>query len=122
MKPPRSALTLPRYVLRKPLKSGWGYFFNVPIWARKAACPVKNEALGINYEVAVTRAETVLLPAFDDWRSGGASADAPTSMVAAPGTLDWVFASIVPIVASPNCLQRQDATTRPVLIWLATIS
>jgi hypothetical protein len=92
MKPPRSALTLPRYVLRKPLKSGWGYFFNVPIWARKAGCPVKNEALGINYEVAVTRAETVLLPAFDDWRSGGASADAPTLMVAAPGTLDWVFA------------------------------
>ena len=90
--PPRSALTLPRYVLRKPLKRGWGYFFNVPIWARKAGCPVKNEALGINYEVAVTRAETVLLPAFDDWRSGGASADAPTLMVAAPGTLDWVFA------------------------------
>ena len=63
-KPPRSALTLPRrYVLRKPLKSGWGYFFNVPIWARKAGCPVKNEALGINYEVAVTRAETVLYEA-----------------------------------------------------------
>ena len=89
MKPPRSALTLPRYVLRKPLKSGWGYFFNVPIWARKAGCPVKNEALGTDYEVAVARAETVLLPAFDDWRSGGATA---TSMMAAPGTLDWVFA------------------------------
>ena len=91
MKPPRSALRLPRYVERKPLKGGWGYFFNVPTWARKGGCPVRNEALGLDYDAAVARAETVLLPAFDDWRSGGAS-DAPTSGVAAPGTLDWVFA------------------------------
>jgi hypothetical protein len=41
----RSALPLPRYVLRKPL--------------------------GTDYETAVRRAETVLLPAFDSWRSGG---------------------------------------------------
>jgi hypothetical protein len=39
----RSALPLPRYVLRKPVKSGWAYFFNVPSWARKAGCPVTNE-------------------------------------------------------------------------------
>ena len=89
MKPPRSALHRPRYVERKPLKGGWGYFFNVPTWARKAGCPIRNEALGLDYDAAVARAETVLLPAFDDWRSGG---DAPTSGVAAPGTLDWVFA------------------------------
>jgi hypothetical protein len=90
MKPPRSALPLPRYVQRKPLKSGWGYFFNVPTWARKAGCPVQNEALGQNYEVAVQRAETVLLPAFDAWRSGGLS---DTKLIGAvPGTLDWVFA------------------------------
>jgi hypothetical protein len=91
MKPRRSALPLPRYVERKPLKSGWGYFFNVPTWARKAGCPVKNEPLGIDHDTAVARAENVLLPAFDSWRSGGAS-DASASAVAAPGTLDWVFA------------------------------
>jgi hypothetical protein len=91
MKPPRSALPLPRYVERKPLRIGWGYFFNVPTWARKAGCPIKNEALGGDYEIAVARAETVLLPAFDSWRGGGAS-DTSTSAVAAPGTLDWVFA------------------------------
>ena len=46
----RSALPLPRYVLRKPIKSGgWAYYFNVPIWARKAGCPVRNEPLGIDY-------------------------------------------------------------------------
>ena len=53
MKVRRSALPLPRYVERKPLKSGWGYFFNVPTWARKAGCPVKNEALGTDYDAAV---------------------------------------------------------------------
>jgi hypothetical protein len=89
MKPPRSALPLPRYVLRKPLKSGWAYFFNVPTWARKACCPVKNEPLGTGYDAAVRRAETVLLPTFDSWLSGGASEAAAN--VSAMGTLDWVF-------------------------------
>jgi hypothetical protein len=91
MKRPRSALPLPRYVQRKPLKSGWAYFFNVPSWARKAGCPVSNEPLGTDYTKAVERAETVLLPAFDSWRKGGRSdAAAPTGV--AFGTLDWIFA------------------------------
>jgi hypothetical protein len=90
MRPPRSALPLPRYVQRKPLKSGWGYFFNVPTWARRAGCPIKNEPLGTNYEAALSRAENVLLPAFDSWRSGGESDQTPK--VAAVGTLDWLFA------------------------------
>jgi hypothetical protein len=90
MKPPRSALPLPRYVLRKGLKDTWGYFFNVPTWARKAGCLVKNEPLGSDYDVAVRRAEMVLLPAFDSWLSGGASDELPK--IAAVGTLDWVFA------------------------------
>jgi hypothetical protein len=67
-----------------------GLFLDVPTWARRT-CPVKNEALGVDYEIAVQRAETVLLPAFDSWRTGGASDNTP-SAVAAPGTLDWVFA------------------------------
>ena len=90
MKPRRSALPLPRYVERKPLKAGWGYFFNVPTWARKAGCPMKNEALGTDYDAAVARAENVLLRAFDSWRTGGDSDGVPP--VAAPGTLDWVIA------------------------------
>jgi len=90
MKPRRSALPLPRYVIRKPLTSGWGHFFNIPTWARKAGCPVKNEALGTDYVSAVNRAETVLLPAFDSWASGGAS-DQKATVVVAPFTLDWLF-------------------------------
>lgn len=91
MKPPRSALPLPRYVIPKPLKAGArGYFFNVPTWARQAGCPMKNEPLGADYDAAVQRAENILLPAFDAWRSGGM--DAPASTVARAGTLDWMFA------------------------------
>ena len=90
MKRSRSALPLPRYVVRKPLKGGWGHFFNVPTWARKAGCPLKNEPLGTDYDEAVKRAETVLLPAFDSWRSGGAT-DAKV-IGAIFGTLDWMFA------------------------------
>jgi hypothetical protein len=69
----RSTLPLPRYVLRKPLKASWAYFFNVPMWARASGCPVRNEPLGADYAAAVERAETVLLPAFDSWRTGGST-------------------------------------------------
>jgi hypothetical protein len=68
----------------------WTYFFDVPTWARKAGCPVHNAALGADYEAAVKRAETVLLPALDSWRSGGASDS--VSRIAKAETLDWLFA------------------------------
>src|ERR1700679_1914539 len=91
MKPPRSALTLPRYVERKPLKGGgWGYFFHVPSWARKAGSTMHSEPLGTDYEAAISRAETMLLLAFDAWRKAG---DTPASspVVGASGMLDWMF-------------------------------
>jgi hypothetical protein len=90
MKPPRSALRLPRYVLPKPTKKGRGYYFNVPMWARKGGCPFKNEPLGTDYDKAVERAERILLPAFDSWRKGGVGEEAPAAAVF--GTLDWIFA------------------------------
>jgi hypothetical protein len=91
-KPPRSALPLPRYVERKPLKSGgWGYFFHVPSWAKKAGCTVESSPLGTDYAAAVERAEKVLLPAFDAWRTCG-TAPAESPAVVKPGTLDWMFA------------------------------
>jgi hypothetical protein len=91
MKPPRSALRLPRYVERKPTRAGWAFFFHPPSWARRAGCSMRSEPLGSDYEAAVKRAETILLPAFDAWRSGGASITM-TAAVAVVGTLDWVFA------------------------------
>jgi hypothetical protein len=80
---------LPRYVRRKPLVAGWGFFFDMPGWARKAGCPVQNEPLGTDYEAAVKRAETILLPAFDAWLGGDAPAEQDTP--AKQGTLDWLL-------------------------------
>jgi hypothetical protein len=88
MKPPRSALKLPRYVERKPLQQGgWGYFFHTPSWARKTGCTVQSEPLGTDYSGAVSRAETIILPAFDAWRIGG-NTPASSTVIAAFGTLD----------------------------------
>lgn len=95
MKPRRSALPLPRYVQRRPLKGGgWAYFFNPPSWARKAGCPVRAEALGTDYAAAVERAECMLLPAFDAWRRADATSatEMEVANAAKAGTLDWVFA------------------------------
>jgi hypothetical protein len=91
MTPPRSALPLPRYVRRKPLKGRWGYFFDPPTWAHKGGCTIAAEALGTDYAAAVERAETVLLPAFDSWRTVGQT-DTLQTEIARPGTLDWLFA------------------------------
>ena len=63
------ATILPRHVMREPFGDGWRYYFIVPTKARKAGCPLRNEGLGTAFEVAVTRAEDVLLPALDAWCS-----------------------------------------------------
>jgi hypothetical protein len=53
MKPLRTALKMPRYCCRKPLKNGrWAYFFELPSWARKQGSPLEAEALGQNYDAA----------------------------------------------------------------------
>jgi hypothetical protein len=91
LKARRSALPLPRYTLHKPLKGGQrGYFFNIPTWARKKGCPIPNEPLGTDYDMAVQRVEKILLPAFDSWLTGGDDAD-PLGIGVVPGTLDWMF-------------------------------
>jgi hypothetical protein len=90
IKPPRSALPLPRYVERKALKGGgWAYYFHVPRWATKAGCTVHSAPLGTDYAAAVERTEKIMLPAFDDWRDGGALIGSPA--LTAFGTLDWMF-------------------------------
>jgi hypothetical protein len=102
----RSALPLPRYVLRKPVKGGWAYFFNVPTWARQVGCPVGNEPLGTNYAAAVERAETVLLATFDEWREGGKTE--ASAQVTAAGTFDWLIAEY----RASRQFTKLDARTR----------
>lgn len=89
MKPPRTAQPLSRYMRRKPLKSGcWAYFFEPPTRAREAGCPVEAEALGGDYATAVKRAEEVLLPALDSWRTRGLSDLVPSGPLL--GSFDWL--------------------------------
>src|SRR5262245_65792320 len=60
-------------------------------WACKAGCPIGNEPLGTDYDAAVERAETVLLPGFDAWRSGGLG-KFKDALIARAETLDSIFA------------------------------
>ena len=89
MRPLRTVQPLPRYVRRKWLKEqNWAYFFEPPTWARKDGCPVQAEALGRDYEGARDKAESILLPLFDSWRTGGLSDLVPPRAI--PGTFDWL--------------------------------
>jgi hypothetical protein len=49
---------------------------------------LEAEALGQNYDAAVTRAENVLLPAFDSWRTQGLSDLLPIGVTR--GSFDWM--------------------------------
>lgn len=94
----RSVLPLPEYARREPLSGGrWGYYFEPPTWARKpragddrGPCPVGREALGCDYDAAVKRIETVLLPLFRSWRTRGII-DMTPAAGGRHGTLDWLF-------------------------------
>jgi hypothetical protein len=110
----RSALPLPRYVLRKPVKNGWAFFFTIPTWARRKGCPITSEALGTDYGAAVQRAETILLPAFDSWRSGGASDEVPK--VAAEQTLDWLVAEYRADRRFSTLDPKRSASTNPACV------
>lgn len=103
----RRASDLPRYVLPKLVRGvGYSYYFNVPTWARKKGCPIKNEPLGTDKDAAVKRAETILLPAFDSWRMGGESGAPIIGTIY--GTLDWLFAEY----RADKRFTKLDAATR----------
>ena len=84
-----AAPKLPRYCRRKLLANNrMAYYFEPPSWARREGCDLRPEALGSDYTSAVERVETLLLPAFDSWRSQGLSDMRPVAP--APGTFDWL--------------------------------
>jgi len=61
----------PKYMEAKPLAGGIRYFWNAPTWARKRGCPIKSEALGIDYAAAKARCDDYLNPLFNSWLTGG---------------------------------------------------
>ena len=62
--------------------------FEPPTWARKQGCQIEPEVLGQDYTAAVERAEHVLLPAFDSWRSRGLTDKVPAAIL--PGSFEWL--------------------------------
>ncbi|GAA3849427.1 hypothetical protein AFIC_001016 [[Pseudomonas] carboxydohydrogena] len=107
MKPPRTAQPMPRYCRRKLLKNGtWAYFFEIPTWAKEQGCKLENEPLGSDYAAAVKRAEEVLLPAFDSWRSRGLTDMVPCTV--APGSFDW----LVSVFKSHRAWKEVDRKTQ----------
>ena len=120
MRPLRTVQPLPRYVRRKWLKGqSWAYFFETPTWARKDGCPVQAEALGRDYESARDKAESILLPLFNSWRTGGLSDLVPPRAI--PGTFDWLV-KIFKEHRSWNEIDKATnaCTNRASIWWLIT--
>jgi hypothetical protein len=89
--PRRKPQGWPKLMVGRRLQSGaTGYFWYPPTWAKKAGCPARGEALGLDYAEAKRRCDEILNPQFDAWRTRDAVA-APSSRVA-PGTFDWTVA------------------------------
>ena len=79
----------PKYMEAKPLAGGIRYFWNAPTWARKRSCPIKSEALGIDYAAAKARCDDYLNPLFNSWLTGG---DSDAKRRAPVGSFDWLVA------------------------------
>ena len=87
----RSALPLPRYVLRKPIKGGWAYFFNVPIMGAHGRLPGAERAARhrLRGGRAARRDRAAAgVRCVANWRRGRQGNRGGCR----PGTLDWVFA------------------------------
>ena len=78
----------PDYMEAKPSKGVVRYYWNAPTWARKRECPIKSEALGLDYAVAKARCDTFLNPLFDSWRTEGAT-DLNVEHRSVVGSYDW---------------------------------
>lgn len=87
--PRRKPAGWPKLMSSKRLASGTtGYYWAPPTWAKKAGCPVRSEALGVDYGAAKQRCDDVLNQQYDAWRTG---CDA-LEPAASPGTFDWMVA------------------------------
>jgi integrase len=82
---------LPRHVIPKRLKSGvTAFYYNVPTKYRKLKCPVENEALGTDFAVMKSRADT-LNGQFDEWDQRRKGLPITNILMPRYGTVDWLF-------------------------------
>ena len=107
---------LPRFVIAKRLASGsTAFYFHLPAGYRKLGCPVPNEPLGTDYEVACgengdggrAAARNAL---FDEWNRARKGQPATPGPVDAYGTVDWLFREYK---ASKAYLEKVAPRSRP---------
>src|SRR4051794_39781446 len=81
----------PKLMIAKRLSSGRvAYYWNPPGWAFRAGCPMRREALGIDYAEAKGRCDDLLNPHYDAWRARQLKPAEETRH--AVGTFDWMCA------------------------------
>jgi hypothetical protein len=96
----KTVIRLPSYTRRVPLAKGFGYFWELPPWARPTKdpktgkmipavrhgqpCPVASSPLGTNHDQAVEKAEA-LNEALKEWRLGA------ERRTLKPGSIAWLF-------------------------------
>lgn len=92
------AITLPRFVIAKTLKSGTAYYWNPPLyWQRQAAALGRKwlfdrVTLGLDLsQRELDDAARLYNTQFDDWRHG--SKDGPVRRYGAYGSVEWLFAT-----------------------------
>jgi hypothetical protein len=91
-------LPLPRYVLPKRLASGdIAYYYNLPPYFSRAGCPISNEPLGTDYEIACGRdgkggRAAALNARLDEWRMLRRGEQVSGSREPHYGTVAWLFA------------------------------
>jgi Phage integrase family len=88
--PRRKPLGWPKLMVAKRLKSGTiAYYWGPPTWAKTIGCPMRGEALGIDFAQAKRRCDEVLNPQFDAWRTGDETAPVERLL---PGSFNWMIA------------------------------
>ncbi|MHC2241053.1 hypothetical protein [Bradyrhizobium elkanii] len=106
------AKPLPRFVIPKPVNGRTRYYWNLPTVYRKLGCPLHKEhetALGTDYDVACTRAET-LNGLFDDWDRMRLGEPPKPKIEVKVGTVDWLFRTYK---TSNDWKERVSARTAP---------
>lgn len=108
-------MKLPRNVITKTLGDGaTAFYFNLPTRYRKLKCPVSNEPLGKDFNVACARAQ-VLNEQFDEWDT--ARKGLPVSggeAVPTFGSVDWLFREYR---QSKAYLEKVSKRSRPAYEW-----
>jgi hypothetical protein len=83
---------------------GTAFYWQSPTWARRTGCPVRSEALGIDYAEAKRRCDEILNPQFRAWRQHG---DVSQPRRPLPHTFDWLVAVYK---SSPKFCNLSDGT------------